>query len=820
MSDHHFSLINDLTKFDIFRDLPPEALRSVHAYKTSRPIPPGYLLFHQDDVIPRLFLIIRGNIELVRKDAAKKDMRRILGAGDVLGRMVLDIKAKQLGTAKTLTEVELIVVSVESLGSLASLFPDWRNRFDRQEIIGLIRANPYFAPLDETEIKWISDCIQVGRAKTGELLAKEGDSAVDVTIIRQGRVRLTSQSLHRHRWISAGSVIGNQALLTSTRRKYSAFVESETVFVKLPRAGFWSIVDRYPDHKWIYDAIDVEVFLTRAPLFRKLKEEEIKHLAGYTMSVHFHQPGRVVSKAGKPNNYYYILVKGKAQQRAVNELGAPLEPEMVGSGFCFGRRSLLLGAPSEVRVETLTPTNWLRIHRLDFESFIRENPEAEIDQLDEVKSKMQQSSWVSAWQRPGETILFRKRRHIIVLFYRLSGVFMLFVLYLAFLFLLSRSQVSISSAIEMGPILFIFLPIFLWITVDYRNDYFIVTTSRIMHEEKVPIVYERRKSAPIDKIQNYRVERNFFAKIFGYGHLIISTAAEVGQIKFDYLSHPNVMLNAISDASKRVKLLVVEEEPEERILKHLQTSLNTGVKEVVDERALIQPPPLGVAVTSTQKNWRSRLLFFLERFGGHRSAQPDNRLVWRKHWFGLLLSSLLPFSLTIGLLMLFSFFLSRFLSQETPTSLEKGGILFLLFCLIVSSVWLWWRWTDWMNDYYIVTDQYIERIAQKPLWFDEDRMKISLDRVENVEYRLPGVIAKTLNFGNVIIQTAATQGEIDFNYVPNPATVHADIFERIEAKKERAIAERSNQRGEDFVRWLAAYHKLMTTRGEHRKELE
>ncbi|RUA16616.1 MAG: hypothetical protein DSY55_03755 [Clostridia bacterium] len=820
MSDYQFNLIDDLTKFNIFRDLSPEALRTVHAYTTSRPLPPGYPLFHQGDVVPRLFLIVRGEVELVREDTAKRDMRRVLGPGEILGRMILDSGAKQLGTATTLTEVELIVVSVESLISLASLFPDWRNRFDRQEVIGLIRANPYFSPLNETEIKWISDWTQIGRARKNELLAKENDLAADVTIIRQGRVRLTSQSLHRHRWISAGSVIGNQALLTGTRRKYSAIVESETLFVKLPKAGYWAIVDRYPDHKWIHDAIDVEVFLSRAPLFRLLTEEKIKRLAGYTMRIHFHQSGRTVSDVGKPDNYYHILVAGKAQQRAVNELGAPLAPEIVSSGFCFGERSLLQGAPAEIRVETITPTNWLQIHRLDFEAFKQDNPDAKLNQHDELKSQIQQSTWKSAWQRPGEAILFRKRRHIIVLLHKLLGALVLFALYLAFLFLLSKAYISIAPVIELVPILFIFLPIFGWITADYLNDYFIVTTSRIMHEEKVPVVYERRKSAPIDKIQNYRVERNLFAKVLGYGHLVISTAAEVGQIKFDYLSHPDIVLDAISDASKRMKSIAVAEEPEERILRRLRASLSAGFKEALDERALVQSPPSEMVSASTKRNWHSRLLLFLGRLGGYKKMQSDNRLVWRKHWFGLLLSSVFPFSITIGLLMLLSLFLSRFLSQTTPSPFEKVWILLLLLFLVLSFGWLWWRWTDWMNDYYIVTDQYIERISQKPLWFDEDRMKINLDRVENVEYRLPGFIAKTLHFGNVIIQTAATQGEIDFNYVPNPASVHADIFERIEAKKERAMTERSKQRDQDFVKWLAAYHKLMASRGEHRMESE
>lgn len=816
MPDYSSNLFDELKSFDIFRDLPQEALQSIHAYKTSRPILPGYLLFHQGDVVPRLFLVVRGRIELVRTDAAKKDMRRVLGPGDVLGRFVLDMAAKQLGTAKTLTEVELIVVSLDSLISLASLFPDWRKKIDRRKVVGLIRANPYFAPLNELEIKWISDCTKIGRAPVNTLLAKEGDLARDVTIIRQGRVRLESQSLHRYRWISAGSVIGNQALLTSTHRKYSAIVESETLFVQLPKDGFWAIVNRYPNHKWIYDAIDVEVLLSRAPLFKFFSEEQIKRLAGYTMSVHFHRSGRVVSDVGRSDNYYHILASGKAQKRPVNAVGAPLKPEIVQSGFCFGEYSLLEGAPGEFRVETLTPTNWLQIHRLDFYDFHRNNPDVRLNKLNQLKAHDQPSTWKMSWQRPGEAILFRKRRHVIVLLHRLLGTLGFLAFYLLFLFLLLRLSVSISIFLELIPILFIFLPIFIWITVDYLNDYFIVTTNRIMHEERVPLVYERRKSAPIEKIQNYRVERGFFAKLLGYGHLIISTAAEVGQIKFDYLAHPSVILNAISDASKRMKATAWEEEPEDRILKHLQSYLNKGVEEVVDERALVQPPSPHLMATSAQTGWRSRLLAFLNQIVGKKEVKVDNRLIWRKHWFGLLVASLLPAFLTIGTLVVFLFFLSKSADLGVPDALRNAGLLVSLFSFIVSFGWLWWRWTDWRNDYYIVTDQYIERISQKPLWLNEDRMKINLDRVENVEYRLPNFIAKTLNFGNVIIQTAATQGEVDFNFVPNPADVNVDIFARIEAKKAMTIAQRSDQRDRDFVKWLAAYHKLVNT-GEARR---
>jgi membrane protein YdbS with pleckstrin-like domain len=121
---------------------------------------------------------------------------------------------------------------------------------------------------------------------------------------------------------------------------------------------------------------------------------------------------------------------------------------------------------------------------------------------------------------------------------------------------------------------------------------------------------------------------------------------------------------------------------------------------------------------------------------------------------------------------------------------------------------LWWRWEDWANDRYIVSDQLIERIIKKPLWFDEDRTTLSLERVQNVEFNRPSPLAFLLNYGDVHIQTAASDGKVVFSFVPAPDEVQFEIFHRIKDYQENMEKRRQSEQKNDFVEWLEAYHKL------------
>ncbi len=799
----HERLAQDLAKFHIFDAVPPEELQFLNA-KQLKPIRRGITLFRQGDIISRIFLVQEGEIELIRTDPHGRTLRRIVRPGQVLGRLELDAPEGQLGSARTLSQVKLIAVDISSLVRLRSRYPALQSQFDRSDVIGHLRGNPYFAPLNDIEIKWISDIVEVGHAGPKTTLYQIGETAQDVVIIRQGRVRLLAKN--KQRWVSAGSVIGYQAILNNTLRTHTAIVENKTIFFRLPKEDYLMIISMHPRHDWSLPPVPVEALLHRAPIFKNFTPEDIRLLAGFVMQVHYHTPHQSIVQAGKHDQHYYILAHGSALQQTVDEDDQVIASMTIGKGVSFGAESLLFGDPARETVETLEPTNWVRIHRLDFQLFLEENPTSKqrLALPEDLRHRLEKRIYLGSWQREDEEVLSIQRRHWIVLLKRLVKVFLLLFIQLIIASVIRLATGNWHVWLNVVIASFYALPLGAWIALDYLNDYHIVTTRRIVHQEKIIFIKERRTSAPIDKIQELSIERGMLAKFLRYGNLVIRTAATEGAVIFDYHPHPAEAHDIILKEMTRLKKFGLAEQ-QGSIQKQLQERLHLGLEERIDERALLDS-------THVRKIKRPRNLPFIRLLG--LQEEPGNRLVWRRHWFGLVRTTLPAFIATL----ISIFLLVVFAGGSLFSPLLAGGRAILTIVATIATgaslFWLWWQWEDWENDRYIVSDQLIERISKKPLWFDEQRTSLSVERVQNVDFRRPNPLAYLFDFGDVHIQTAAAEGLVTFGFVPAPDEVQFEIFHRIRDYQENMEKRRQREQKNDFIDWLDAYHKLVTREEE------
>ena len=792
-------IARELAAFHIFKGIPLEELELLNATKP-RPVRRGVTLFRQGDVLPRIFLIQKGQIELVHVDKRGRKLRRVVGPGQVLGRLELDVAEGQLGTAKTLTPVQFIIVDIASLTRLRNRFPKLQSKFDRSDVIGHLRGNPYFAPLNDFEIKWISDIVVVDNMEPGEVIYHQGEAPENVVIIRQGRVRLDSE-LDRH-WVSAGSVIGYQEIIAARPYAHTATIENKTQLFFLPKDDFLAVIRRHPRHDWTSPPVAVEELLKQAPLFRTCTDEDIRLLAGYVMQLHHHTAHQTIVRAGKLDNYYYILARGSALLQTVDSNDQVISSVTIVRGASFGERSLLFGDPAENTVETLEPTNWIRIHRLDFQLYMAANPgvRERLSLSDELRERLAKRVHQSSWQREDEEILSMRRRHWIVLVRHLGIVFLLlfiqFIIAAIFRVLFHDWHVGLNLLIAA----LYALPMTIWIVLDYSNDYHIITTRRVVHQEKIIFIKERRTSAPIEQIQEVSIDRDMLAKLLRYGDLVIKTAATEGDLRFDYHPDPVRAHEILIREMTRLKKFALAEQ-QETIQKQLQERLHLGLEERIDERALMDP-------IRPRKIKQPKRLPVIGLLG--LQEEPGNRLVWRRHWFGLILTTLPAFLATFASVVLLVILASGLIFPSTSQGLRAFFVFLSLVAVAVSMFWLWWQWEDWENDRYIVSDQLIERISKKPLWFDEERISLNIERVQNVDFKRPNPLAYLFNFGDVNIQTAAADGKVTFEFVPAPDEVQFEIFHRIRDYQENLEKMRQKEQKNDFVEWLEAYHKLVT----------
>ena len=379
-----------------------------------------------------------------------------------------------------------------------------------------------------------------------------------------------------------------------------------------------------------------------------------------------------------------------------------------------------------------------------------------------------------SWLHEGEVIRSFHRRHPYAL--ALHLLFPAFLLALpAALWVVAPSLASfrfLSIAwLILGPLAAL---LFLWFYLDWLNDYYLVTDRRVVHVEKVMLLYEERREAMVERIQNVSLAYpNPVARLLGFGDLVVETAGGEGRMLLRYLPQPEAV--------------------REEILAQMGRSLHPSVGAEAVRGEAAAPPRKG----------------FLSLLGDYLFPRmwlrEGSTVTWRKHWYVLLRKTagvmlLLVLVVEVGLASALDLPLFSFLPRSSILALSVTVASLL-------ALFLLYQYEDWRNDIYVLTDDRIIDIDKKPLLLREERREASLAMVQDVRYVVPGMFYNLFNVGRVIIETAATEGEFTFDWVHDPRRVQEEIFARLDAFRERGKQEEREERAAELREILEAYRK-------------
>lgn len=101
--------------------------------------------------------------------------------------------------------------------------------------------------------------------------------------------------------------------------------------------------------------------------------------------------------------------------------------------------------------------------------------------------------------------------------------------------------------------------------------------------------------------------------------------------------------------------------------------------------------------------------------------------------------------------------------------LPIGGLLVGL--TLFSYYFLMWRFT-----YYIVTSQRIRQVTQKG-FFGTDVVELSLSKIQNISYNIPGLFGELFKFGTIVIQTFV--GDLVINKVEYPSEIYNKLQDAV-----------------------------------------
>jgi hypothetical protein len=287
---------------------------------------------------------------------------------------------------------------------------------------------------------------------------------------------------------------------------------------------------------------EIIAYLRKLPLFQGLTGEvgktELRALAPLVHEMDY-QNGELLFGQGEPSNRLYLIVSGLVRLTRLDREGLTHYLRDLGPDECVGETGLLVGDFHDATAEILTPTHVLYLERDEFSELCDTHPHLRRRLKLRTEVSRRRSLPHFEWLRPDELVIFAEQRHWI---YLLRGILPSFIPLGALVFLfywLAGIDVPLVLNILAG-VLTVALSLFIvWKYVNWRDDFFVLTTQRAVHSEVVWPVRKTFEEGALDTIQDvHEIKAHFIENLLDFGDLILQTAGETVQIDFTGVPAP------------------------------------------------------------------------------------------------------------------------------------------------------------------------------------------------------------------------------------------------------------------------------------------
>ncbi|RMF37714.1 MAG: hypothetical protein D6759_02000 [Chloroflexi bacterium] len=576
---------------------------------------------------------------------------------------------------------------------------------------------------------------------------------------------------------------------------------------------------------------EIVSFLQEIPLFADLPEEELERLAEAGEIQRFHR-GEVIVKEGDLPEAFYIIRRGSVVVRR----SIPGRPEQIVAYFhekdYFGEMAFLRETTRNATVEAISPLEVFSLDKDAFRGLLYRHPELQ----DLLEAQMEQRLTLGEtrfpWLGDDEVVLSFRRKHLIALLRQ--SWWWIIPLFLGSAAAAVAQQTGELPYIILSSSLFALAALtFLYLYLDWRNDYYVVTNRRIVHLERVLLVREDRDEAPIQRVQDVNIVRKGpLAKVFDFGDMVIQTAGTTGQIVFRDLPSPDEVLEVVlADVERSRRRSRVEtkkifrEELQERLgwkprgeALEGEEAAEGGAQEGEEGEEEKEPEkkPFDFLLPLRVIGYWLKSTFYVPMW-----EREDDTITWRTHWFVLVRKSMAPFFNLLfftGLLWLIGMGWGP-METLSPSLRRMAWVLIIPVDLFILG-WWFYRFWDWKNDLYIITSDRIIDLKKRPLFLQEERRETTLDKIQNVNLTIPSPIAQLFNYGTIEIETAGEVGAFEFKNVYDPRRVQQEIFAHMDELQQRQRESEERRRLRQFADWFAIYDELKREQQQMGVELE
>ncbi len=789
---------------------------------------PGDELTRQDDVAEYLFFILSGSVRVTRRDntvaGVDDTLARVAIAGDILGRYELTFSLTYISTATAENAVSALCIERSTVERLLYRYPTAHQQTAYQAMVNRLRTMPLLADVDMVILGFLADEIRSQTVKSGTVLYTQNQIPSTLYLITQGQIELYHPRRTDNRLLlGTGGTFGFPGSVGVTNNsdpdKYGHWAEAktETTVYELPWKTIRQVGRRFPQ------AIDPEIQLLPAKtvsavsIFAGLTPPEQIQLAGFCSFHRIPQHHPIMQQGDSADSMWILLENSRAVLSALDEDNRALPRAPVRGIVTFNETALLSPAPVELTVESEPGSLWLRLHRQDYQCFgqicgpdIVDKIAARLPaQTDDADNEQRQDY---PWLRKDELLVNLHLRHWLALLGQSKAVALAILASAGLIWLLSYLGFSLWVVLGISALLVVLSLI--WGFLNYLNDYFIVTNRRVIQQEKVIFFSEHRQEALLEQIQRVDVATTFWGNLFNYGTLSVYTAGTTGSIDFDFVANPDSLRTAIFYH----RSLCQQRSSAENKL-DIQNALENRLGLSVDLPSRVYTdlaPSTSDDIAAEQGLWQT--LRRMISFDRSLDWESTERIVWHKHWWVLLVQVALPSLLLLfELLFLAGGFSSVALLRQIQSSLDAQTLLVSGGLVTLATLgWILWAVTDWWNDTYTVTEDRIIDVEKLPLFLSEQRREAQLSDIQDIRLEMNSPLKVMLNFGNIIVQTAAGEGAFTFDHVPNPRIVKEEITRRMIAWRREDERRKAQDRSRDLPDWFEMYNRLET--GQARNE--
>ncbi len=525
-------IIRRLKEVHLFSNLRRPQLRALAGIVQRVEYGPGFTIYRQGDPGHQYFILEEGALHVTRVDSEGRasEVQR-MDPGAAFGETALLLGDVCDATVETLRKTTLLYIDKEDFDSLLEQDPEIEGALRMRPDVAERRQYPYFSWLEEGELPV-------------KVLHKH--PAVLVTNLLTpgfiGFVLLVAGVVARAQWGTWALIVGLVLTLLPLLAGLYLYIDwrNDIYIVTNRRVSHWERIGLIREH------------FSAAPL------REIQNIAQVQIGplARIWQYGDLIMEmTGEGGQVVFRSIPHLEQVREI--ISEQIERTRAGAR-AYERAA---------------------IHRTMRRHFVEEEEEEEEREATKEAEETEKSGCLTllphlfkfflppTWHREGETITWRK--HWVALIKPAGPPLLIFVLLTILVLVLIVASADMGFAkgllLPYAVCLLILVPWFIWQFDDWQNDFYRVTSTRLICVERLPfLLREERLESRLDRITNVRFEQTVVGKLLRYGDVSVETAGLVGDFQLRFVGRPQAVQAEIFSHMAAFERRLQQQEAERR----------------------------------------------------------------------------------------------------------------------------------------------------------------------------------------------------------------------------------------------------------------